>query len=69
MNALLLRPTEAAELLSVSRSRIYAMLASGELRGVRVGKRSVRVPAAALEQWVADHSSNADDNAAEPERG
>jgi len=51
MERLLLRPAEAAEVLGVGRSKIYALLAAGELPGVRVGK-SVRVPVAALERWV-----------------
>jgi excisionase family DNA binding protein len=51
MDKLLLRPTEAAELLGIGRSKIYSLLADGELPGVRVG-RSIRVPAAALHRWV-----------------
>ena len=48
---LLLRVTEAAALLGIGRSKLYELLAAGELPIVRIG-RSVRVPAAALEQWV-----------------
>lgn len=53
MEKLLLRPTEAAELLGIGRSKIYALLAARELPSIRVG-HSVRVPAAALRKWVAD---------------
>ena len=52
MEKLLLRPNEAAELLGVGRSTIYALLASGDVPSVRVG-RSVRLPLEALRQWVA----------------
>jgi len=52
MEKLLLRPNEAAELLGVGRSTIYALLASGDVPSVRVG-RSVRLPLEALKQWVA----------------
>ncbi len=51
MDRLLLRPDEAAEVLGVGRSKIYALLASGEVPAVRVG-RSVRVPVEALRRWV-----------------
>ncbi len=55
MDRLLLRPDEAAELLGVGRSKIYALLASGEVPSVRVG-HSVRVPLQALRQWVVSRS-------------
>ena len=51
METLLLRPAEAAELLGLCRSKVYAMLAAGELPVVRIG-RSVRVPREALHDWV-----------------
>ena len=52
MEKLLLRPAEAAEVLGVGRSKLYALLARGALPSVRVG-HSVRVPADALRKWVA----------------
>jgi excisionase family DNA binding protein len=48
---LLLRVSEAAELLSVARSRAYAMVQSGELPSVKLGK-SIRVPTSALMEFV-----------------
>ncbi len=48
---LLLTVTEAAESLAISRSSLYQFLGT-ELPTVRVG-RSVRVPRAALEEFVA----------------
>ena len=51
MDRLLLRPVEAAEAIGVGRSKVYAMLASGELPSVRIGG-SVRVPVEALRAWI-----------------
>lgn len=48
---LLLRPEEAAQLLKISRSQTYRLLAAGELPSLRIG-RSIRVPLAALTRWV-----------------
>lgn len=48
---LLLRPKRAFELLDISRSTGYAMLASGELPSVRIG-RAVRVPVDELKAWI-----------------
>ena len=53
-SSLLLRPAEAAVAIGVSRSRLYQLLASGELPSVRLG-RTVRVPVAALQAWIAEH--------------
>jgi excisionase family DNA binding protein len=46
---LLVRPVEAAAMLSISRSSIYELLAAGEIESVRVG-RMVRIPVAALKR-------------------
>lgn len=48
---LLLKPSEAFKAMSIGRSTGYAMIASGELPSVRIG-RAVRVPVDALKQWV-----------------
>jgi excisionase family DNA binding protein len=53
---LLLRPQEAAESLGISRAKVYALLADGTLPRVKVGS-SIRVPLAALEQWVVDRQA------------
>jgi excisionase family DNA binding protein len=47
MDKLLLRPEEAAEVLSIGRSRLYELLGRGELASVRIGT-SRRVPAEEL---------------------
>lgn len=48
---LLLKPEEAAELLSIGRSKIYELIGSGELASVRIGT-SRRIPADALAEFV-----------------
>jgi excisionase family DNA binding protein len=54
MDRLLLKPAEAAEAIGVSRSRIYELLAAGDLPSVRLGK-SIRVPVGALQAWINAH--------------
>jgi excisionase family DNA binding protein len=51
MDKLLLRPEEAAAVLSIGRSRLYELLGSGELDSVRIGT-SRRVPAEELVRYV-----------------
>jgi excisionase family DNA binding protein len=51
VNAMLLKPNEAGEILGFSRSKIYALLAEGSLPHIRAG-RSVRIPRASLESWI-----------------
>jgi excisionase family DNA binding protein len=51
----LLRMADAADALSVSRSKIYELAARGEIPTVRVGA-SLRVPAAALDAWIAERT-------------
>jgi excisionase family DNA binding protein len=48
---LLYKVTEAAKLLSLSRSAVYMLLATGRLKSVRVG-RARRIPAAELHRFV-----------------
>lgn len=49
--ALLLRVTEAARLLGVSRTTLYQLIAAGEIPVVRIG-RSVRIVRSELERRV-----------------
>jgi len=46
---ILMRVTEAAERLGVSRATLYGLIAKGEIRVVRLG-RSIRVPWQELER-------------------
>jgi excisionase family DNA binding protein len=62
----LLRPEETAEMLGISRSKTYSLLAAGELPSVRVG-RSVRVNRKALMAWI-DRNTTRDPSDAGPDR-
>ena len=48
---LLLKPEEAAEVLSIGRSKVYELIGTGELASVRIGA-SRRVPAEDLVEFV-----------------
>jgi excisionase family DNA binding protein len=58
MEPLLLKAGDVAKLLGLGRSKVFAMLALGELPVIRMG-RSVRVPRASLERWIAEHTQHA----------
>jgi excisionase family DNA binding protein len=51
MEKMLLKPTEAAEVIGLGRSKTYELISKGLIPSVRIGK-SVRVPVAALRNWV-----------------
>lgn len=48
---LLYTPAEAAEALAIGRTRLYALLRSGEIRSIKLGT-SRRIPAAALAEFA-----------------
>jgi excisionase family DNA binding protein len=48
---LLMKAEEVARLLSLGRSKVYEMMASGELPSVKIGTAR-RVPRAALLDWI-----------------
>ena len=48
---LLLRVPEAAEQLGIGRTKIYEMIATGELPTVRFG-RAVRISVTTLQKWI-----------------
>jgi len=50
-SSLLLRPSEVAETLGLSRSKVFELLAAHELPSVHIG-RSTRVPRHELETWL-----------------
>lgn len=49
---ILLRPGEVAEAIGMSRSRVYELIASGEIPSVKIGNVR-RVPVDMLREWVA----------------
>ena len=56
MDKLLLRPIEVAEVLGISRAKAYQLIAAGTLPSLRLGT-SVRVPVAALLDWITRQAS------------
>jgi len=46
----LIRPSEVARLLGVSRSTVYRWFWEGKLQGIKVGHRSVRIAREAVEK-------------------
>ena len=55
MTTRLLKPMEVAELLGLSRSKVFEMLAAEELPVVRIG-RAIRVPREQLDDWIQDRT-------------
>ena len=51
MDKLLLTPEEAADILSLGRTKLFQLIGDGTLRSVRIGKCR-RVPASALVELV-----------------
>jgi excisionase family DNA binding protein len=51
LTPLLLTPEQAATELGVGRTRMYALLAGGDVSSVKIG-RSRRVPRAALQEYI-----------------
>ena len=64
MEKLLLKPMEAATAINVGRSKVYEMLASGELPSIRVGS-TIRVPVDGLREWIAAQRLHTQDLAGE----
>jgi len=56
-NQLLLTIAEAGEIIRVGRTRMYALVASGAIPAVRIG-RSVRIPVDALREWINANVTN-----------
>lgn len=59
MDRLLNSPEETAALLGIGRTRVFALLAAGEIESVRVGRRRL-IPTAAVEDFVARLREHAD---------
>lgn len=54
---LLLKPEEGAAVLGLSRAKFYELLASGQIKSLKIG-RSRRVPFVELEKWVKQSLEN-----------
>ena len=58
MEQLLLKDTEALQLLRIGRSKLWELMLSGEIPSIKIGK-SRRIPADALRQWVNEQAKQA----------
>jgi excisionase family DNA binding protein len=56
MEKMLLKPEEVQKVLCIGRSKVYEMLATGELPCIRVG-RCIRVSKASLDKWIECHET------------
>lgn len=54
----LLKATEVAQILGIGRTKVYELMAGGELPVVRIG-RFVRVPRRSLDAWIDEHTVTA----------
>lgn len=52
----------ACKMTSIGRTRLYELLASGEIEFVRVGRRGKRPVVASLREWVRKHTERAGGN-------
>lgn len=59
-DSLVLTVPEVAALLRVGRSQVYELMASGELRSLKIG-RNRRIPVAALDEFIAAHTVGGDE--------
>ena len=57
MDDLLLRPEEAARVLKIGRSKLFELLAAGDLPVVRIG-HCTRIPRLALLRWIEERTSD-----------
>lgn len=53
---LVLKPAEVAEMLSISRNRLYGLVQTKQIPSIRFGK-SIRIPRKALEQCISEYQS------------
>ncbi len=65
MEKLLLKATEASQMTGYSKNTIYGLIASGQLKSIRLGK-AIRIPLKALEEWIEKNQSS-DQNEACPQ--
>lgn len=64
-DALLVTPEEAAALLRVGRTTVYALMKAGDLRAVHIG-RSCRLPRSELNRYIDGLTSSRSDQSPHP---
>ena len=60
MDKLLLKVSEAGEMIGVGRTRMYELIYTNSIQSCRIGK-SIRISRKTLEAWVAEREANAAD--------
>ena len=58
MDTILYRPEQAANLLNVSRTTIFALMGAGEIRSISIGRRR-RISVQALHEFVERRTESA----------
>ena len=56
MEQTLMTVTEAARQLALSRATMSDMVRAGRIPSVRIGPRTVRIPADGLSRWIAERT-------------
>ena len=54
---LVLRVEDLTQMLSIGRNTAYALVRSGEIRSIRIGK-SYRIPKEAIEEYISKHQAS-----------
>lgn len=62
----LLRVRDVAEILGVSKVRVYQLIDEGRIPAVRISPRSIRVPRAAFDAWVSAQNERSVDSMRAP---
>jgi prophage regulatory protein len=51
MEKLLLKPSDLIQILGLGRSKVYELIATGQLPVIKIG-RCIRIPKTSLEDWI-----------------
>lgn len=68
MRETLLTVNEAAARLAIGRTTLYELIATHELRTIKIG-RARRVPESAVDDWIARQLADEEMDARNPKRG
>ena len=67
-NALLLSPEQVAEILGIGRTFVFALIANGRLKSLKLGRRRL-IPREAVEEFIACERQAAEREEGEPHWG
>lgn len=59
LDAMAVRPAKARELIGVGKTKLYELLASGDLDSFLAGPQTRLIPIAAIERWINEHTPHA----------